>query len=133
MTLRSAHQAGVTPSVSLTCRNSMNIVFVSSTGTIPRLMNGPLNGCSPWPSSQIGATCCRLGSTASTASTHRGHSAGRRPWPFRPAAKVDGERNLWCRPGCRELSHEPEAQDETANAADGHAQHQPKPGVASFE
>ena len=66
MTSRSAHQAGVTPSVSLTWRNSMNIVRVLSWGTIQRLIMGPPKGCSRWPSSQIGATCCRLGNTFST-------------------------------------------------------------------
>ena len=60
------HHAGVAPAVSLTWRNSMNIVRVLSWGTIQRLIMGPLNGCSRWPSSQIGATCCRLGMTSST-------------------------------------------------------------------
>jgi hypothetical protein len=51
------------PTVSLTCRNLTNIVFVSSWGTIQRIIIGPLNGCSSRPSSQIGATCCKLGKT----------------------------------------------------------------------
>jgi hypothetical protein len=45
MMLRSAHQSGViTPSVSLTWRSSINIVLVLSSGTIQRLIIGPLNG-----------------------------------------------------------------------------------------
>ena len=54
------------PSVSLTCRNSMNMVLVSSMGTIQRLIIGPLKGCSWWPFSQTGATCWRFGKTFST-------------------------------------------------------------------
>jgi hypothetical protein len=50
MMLRSAHHAGVMPSVSLTWRNSIRIVLASSSGTIQRLIIGPLNGCSMWPS-----------------------------------------------------------------------------------
>ena len=46
MMSRSAHHAGVTPSVSLTWRNSISMVLVSSSGTIQRLIIGPLNGCS---------------------------------------------------------------------------------------
>src|SRR5438874_1871812 len=61
MMLRSAHHAGVTPWVSQTWRNSTNNVLASSTGTIQRLIIGPLNGCSSCPFSQIGATCCKLG------------------------------------------------------------------------
>ena len=45
---------------------SMNMVSESSTGTIHRLIIGPLNACSSRPSSQIGATCCKLGRIAST-------------------------------------------------------------------
>jgi hypothetical protein len=33
--------------------------------TIQRLIMGPLNPCSRWPSSQIGPICCRLGRMAS--------------------------------------------------------------------
>src|SRR6516165_9812142 len=66
MIVRSAHHIGVTPSVWLTWRSSMNIVLVSSIGTTHRLIIGPLNPCSRRPSSQIGATCCRFGRTAST-------------------------------------------------------------------
>src|ERR1700694_5329042 len=47
---RSAHQSGVTmPAVSLIWRNSISIVLVSSSGTIQRLIIGPLNGGSRWP------------------------------------------------------------------------------------
>src|ERR1700726_1031462 len=102
MMLRSAHHSGVTPSVSLTWRNSMNIVLVSSTGTIQRLIIGPLNGCSWWPSSQIGATCCRLGrnrfhhprpDVVPHPAGRNGHHAHRRlnELQFRQHAKLIGE------------------------------------------
>ena len=44
----------------------MNIVWVSSSGTIQRLIIGPLKATLLRPVSQIGATCCRFGSTVST-------------------------------------------------------------------
>jgi hypothetical protein len=47
------------PAVSLIWRNSISIVLVSSSGTIQRLIIGPLNGCSFCLVSQIGATCCK--------------------------------------------------------------------------
>ena len=40
--------------------------LLAADGTIQRLIIGPLKGCALRPSSQIGATCCRLGKTFST-------------------------------------------------------------------